>query len=207
MNAQPAARYVKKMNLYNMLQDFRHLLVADFREDFDELFVRDSYKMHPLPAQGQVIAILDKVDKINAEKEAKYKTKKIRRICLVAGTKMELNDPKIKFWEEFLKTDKHYSEYKLMVLDCPFIDFANKYPFLCHSKELSKANEGKYAEDIRSRLVGMKENDKIVLYSFAKFPTEIIESTLFIGNIYNSNSEMQLKDLKIKSLIDLVAYK
>lgn len=45
-----------------------------------------------------------------------------------------------------------------MVLDCPFIDFANKYPFLCHSKELSKLNEGKYAEDIRSRMVNMKEN-------------------------------------------------
>jgi hypothetical protein len=26
------------------------------------------------------------------------------------------------------------------------------------------------------------------------------------GNIYNSNSEMQLKNLKIKTLIDLVAY-
>lgn len=26
------------------------------------------------------------------------------------------------------------------------------------------------------------------------------------GSIYNSNSEMQLKDLKIKALVDLVAY-
>lgn len=65
MITQQAPKYTKKMNLYNMLQDLRHVLVSDFRLDFDELFIRDSYKMHPLPSKGQVIAILDKADKIN----------------------------------------------------------------------------------------------------------------------------------------------
>lgn len=31
MNTQQAPKYIKKMNLYNMIQDLRHLLVADFR--------------------------------------------------------------------------------------------------------------------------------------------------------------------------------
>ncbi len=61
--------------------------------------------------------------------------------------------------------------------------FANKYPFLCHSKELTKLNQGKYAEDIRSRMVGMKQNEKMVLYSFSKFPTEVVEDRLFVVHI------------------------
>lgn len=109
-----------------------------------------------MPTAGQVIAILDKVEKINLEKEAKYKTKKIRRVCLIGTNKLSLDDEKVRFWMDLFKSDKHYSDYKLMVLDSPFLEFANKYPFLCHSKELSKLNEGKYAEDIRSRMVGMK---------------------------------------------------
>jgi hypothetical protein len=180
MQTQVQARYTKKMTLYNMLQDFRHVLVVDYREEFDELFIRDSYKWQPGQSLGQLIGLLAKVEKINVEKETKYKTKRIRRVVLTAAEKLSLDDERVKQWEQLLRSDVEYKDYKLLVLENSFMEFANKYPFLCHSRELSKLNEGKYAEDIRSRMVNMKENDKAVLYSFAKFPTEIIEDKLFV---------------------------
>lgn len=68
MQSQVQARYIKKMQLYNMLEDFRHLLVVDYRQDFDELFIRDSFKWQPGQTNGQLIALLARVDKINQEK-------------------------------------------------------------------------------------------------------------------------------------------
>jgi hypothetical protein len=46
-----------------------------------------------------------------------------------------------------------------------------------------------------------------LLYPYCRFPTEIIPGKLYLGNIFSSNSERQLKDLKIKSLVDFVEYK
>lgn len=55
-------------------------------------------------------------------------------------------------------------------------------------------NKGKYAEDVRSRMVKMMENEKNVLYSFAKFPTEIIEDKLFVVRRYrNQGKHLQLE--------------
>lgn len=68
MQSQPQARYIKRMVLYNMLQDFRHVLLVDYREDFDELFIRDSYKWGTGKSLGELVGLLAKVDKINQEK-------------------------------------------------------------------------------------------------------------------------------------------
>lgn len=119
MSAVP--RYIKKMTLYNMIQDYRHLIICDYRKEFEELFIRDSYSMNPQPTLGQLIGILDKVDKINVEKEAKYKTKKIRRVVLIFEEKTPLTDERIVFWEKMFNSDGGLKDYKLMVLENPFL--------------------------------------------------------------------------------------
>lgn len=46
----------------------------------------------------------------------------------------------------------------------------------------------------------------MLLYPFAKFPSEIIPNKLYLGNVYASNSEKMLTDLKISSLADFIQY-
>ena len=39
-------KYLQGHYLYNMLQDFRHLLIFDFRANFSENYIRDSFNVY-----------------------------------------------------------------------------------------------------------------------------------------------------------------
>ena len=48
--------------------------------------------------------------------------------------------------------------------------------------------------------------EKLLLYPYSKFPAEIIIGKLYLGDVFASNSEKHLSDLKIKSLFDFIDY-
>ncbi|EGR28434.1 tryptophanyl-tRNA synthetase, putative [Ichthyophthirius multifiliis] len=50
------------------------------------------------------------------------------------------------------------------------------------------------------------QQEKMILYSFSQFPYEIIENQIYIGNIFHSNSQYYLNDLKITHLLDFCFY-
>eukprot|EP01017_Pseudomicrothorax_dubius_P010675 TRINITY_DN13842_c0_g1_i2.p1 TRINITY_DN13842_c0_g1~~TRINITY_DN13842_c0_g1_i2.p1 ORF type:complete len:189 (+),score=51.37 TRINITY_DN13842_c0_g1_i2:60-569(+) len=41
------------------------------------------------------------------------------------------------------------------------------------------------------------------LYSFCKFPIEVLENELFVGDVFHANNRRQLKDLKIINIFDV----
>ena len=91
------------------------------------------------------------------------------------------------------KEDKHYG------LNAGFDSFFQTYPFMC----LVKTEFDKLKEEGKSE----KEREKLLLYPYSKFPAEIIVNKLFLGDIYASNSQKHLEDLKIKTLVDFISYK
>jgi len=55
--------------------------------------------------------------------------------------------------------------------------------------------------------LGKEEYDRVLLYPYAKFPSEIIHNSLYLGNVYSSNSQKQLSSLGIISLVDFIDYR
>lgn len=130
--------------------------------------------------------------------EEKYKTKPIRRVAVIGykGTALDTDDQRTKTLLEGLKT---YGKFdKKYWLKDGFEGFQEKYPFLCLNLENKLQTEELTKKDKKI----LTENEEKWLYSFSRFPTEILEGTLFIGNTSNSNSKKQLNDLGIKSIFE-----
>ena len=75
------------IEVYNMLQDLRHVAIIDFRpfEDYSQGFIRDSYNFSISQKDSWlgVIEYLQNIAKKAEEEEKKYETKRIRRIVAI----------------------------------------------------------------------------------------------------------------------------
>lgn len=74
--------------------------------------------------------------------------------------------------------------------------FSMKFGFLCLNKQL--------VEQVKSEKQGNnldKAATKKLMYSHSRFPTVLIETQLLLGTTFNMNSNQQLADLGVKSLV------
>jgi hypothetical protein len=154
-----------------------------------------------------------------ANHEVKYKTKRIRRLVII-DEKSQKFDDKINVKHKFImETVKDFKDFdKVHYLTDGIEHFYEKYPFLCLDCSTnilpkpetliiqSKEEETKDEIVEKAQKAGISDAELKFLYSFSKFPTELIPDKVFIGSIHNSNNKKQLADLKIKSLLDLVTY-
>lgn len=108
--------------MVHLMQDFRHLLVFDFRQEFEQTHIRDAFHVHPGLNRGLILVYIDSVmdiidlaERKAAEKEQKYKNiKAIRRYFFLGSEKLEANNEGMAFVlkclsERASKEDKFYS--------------------------------------------------------------------------------------------------
>ena len=83
-----AVKAVKGHYLFNMLQDFRHVLVFDLREksEWESNHIRDSFNVNAQTPKPEVEKVIEASLRQADEKEQKYKQlKKVRRYFFIGG--------------------------------------------------------------------------------------------------------------------------
>ncbi|CAD8201734.1 unnamed protein product [Paramecium octaurelia] len=185
---------IQMMELYNMMNDNRHLVIADLRklEQFEEKQIRGSFCV-----QDNVQSIASHLEKqdANAKKnEEKYHTQPIRRIVIVNDdyTKIEQDAVLIQNLVQSLKMN----EYKVYYLKTSVEVFLGKYPFYTLSKVMLQNYEN----------LDNNEDQQKVLFSYSQFPQQLEDSKVFLGSNLNANSKRQLDALQIKTIIDFKRY-
>jgi len=209
-------KQVSREDLFNNLQDLRHLLIFDLRPkaDFHNWHVRDSFCVEDAKGDQQILLhYLEETDKKVKETEEKYKMKPIRRAFFVDTQQNTYNenDEKTKFVLDALK--KYGGFDKVFYLKQGIEHFSAKYPFLCLN--FNERDQESQTNNQNTKVEEKKEGEQPILspyqtklfYSFSRFPTEILEGKLFLGSIYNANNKRQMEDLGIKSIIEFVDYK
>ncbi|KAM3146220.1 hypothetical protein pb186bvf_001565 [Paramecium bursaria] len=183
-------KQISAQDLYNFIQDIRHLVIVDLRnqEQFEKQQIRGS-----LQIQGDPQLFLQKFSdyqKIAQKNEEKYKIMPIRRMVLVHDDP-NLIQMQLQLIEELQKQMK--VNYKTYTLSVSIQEFAQTYPFLILSKQQLDGYEQKQQNEFQNQ----------VLFAHSLFPSELIKGQIYLGSVFNANSKQQLNALKIKSLIDL----
>jgi len=220
---------IPRETLYNLTQDLRHLVMIDVRpkEEYDKNHIRDSFLLTDFENKKDLLKSFEEVDRKYEIQEEKYSTKKIRRIVIIdfKTNKFDENDPKHKLIIDAVKENRDFD--KVHYLQGGIEDFSAKYPFLCldfKERDASAKTEIKPGMEIEpdtiddntnkeeakqpenSNLASFNQYERKLIYSFCRFPTEIVNDVIYLGSIHNSNNRKQLSDLKIKSIIDLTTY-
>ncbi|CAD8189663.1 unnamed protein product [Paramecium pentaurelia] len=185
---------IQMMELYNMMNDYRHLLIADLRklELFEEKQIRGSFCI-----QDNVQIIVSHIEKQNSnaqKNEEKYHTQPIRRIVIVNDDylKIEQDTQLIKDLIQSLKMN----EYKVYYLKTSVETFLDKYPFYILSKVILQNYENLHNNEDQQKL----------LFAYSQFPQQLQENKLYLGSNLNANSKKQLDALQIKTIIDFKTY-
>ncbi|CAD8091838.1 unnamed protein product [Paramecium primaurelia] len=185
---------IQMMELYNMMNDYRHLLIADLRklELFEQKQIRGSFCI-----QDNVQIIVSHIEKQNSnaqKNEEKYHTQPIRRIVIVNDDymKIEQDTQLIKDLIQSLKMN----EYKVYYLKTSVETFLDKYPFYTLSKAILQNYEN----------LDNNEDQQKLLFAYSQFPQQLQENKLYLGSNLNANSKKQLDALQIKTIIDFKTY-
>jgi len=181
-------------------KDLRHIALIDFRssEEFDQCFIRDSINFDSQNKNSWLglVEYLKRKHSTALETEKKFELKKIRRILFV---------PQSHAAEEIQR------EFEMLIQVCETNEvdldkayylkesvgvFSMKFGFLCLNKQISeqvkKEKEGNNLD---------KEATKKLMYSHSRFPVVLIETQLLLGTTFNMNSNQQLADMGVKSLV------
>ncbi|CAD8105865.1 unnamed protein product [Paramecium sonneborni] len=185
---------IQMMELYNMMNDNRHLLIADLRklEFFEDKQIRGSFCI-----QNNVQSIGSYIEKhdINAKKnEEKYHTQPIRRMVIVNDEYQKIEQDAQLIKE--LINSLNMNQYKVSYLKSSVDTFLDKYPFYRISKTILQNYEN---------LDNNVDQEK-VLFAYSQFPQQLQENKLFLGSNLNANSKKQLEALQIKTIIDFKNY-
>lgn len=118
--------------------------------------------------------MIDLAERKANEKEQKYKNiQRVRRYFFVAEEKVRIDAEGLQFVLKCLDERKS-KEDKFYGLSEGFESFATLYPFmLLSSQKLKQAAEK-----------GKEEYDKVFLYPYAKFPSEIVPSKLYLVRMW-----------------------
>ncbi|KRX10958.1 Rhodanese-like domain [Pseudocohnilembus persalinus] len=210
--------------LYNFMQDLRHLIIIDTRDITNEnqTFIRGSYLLKKRSGIKEFIEFVNESVRKGEQFEKKYNSKKIRRAVFYdqLGQLKPENLGELEKYANILKQQD--PEFRVYLLKEGYEQFQKKYDFLCLSQEdfqkygqmqqfQQNENDQKMQNDKQQQ--EKTENDQIreklltdvqrkVLFANAQFPIEIQDSKLYLGNIYHANSDMMLKSLGIKTIID-----
>lgn len=127
--------------------------------------------------------------------ETKYKTKRIRRLCIIDDADKKYEEEKnenqkilmdairvsiVAFIQPYWPSLKDYKDFnKVFYLKGGFEGFEAKYPFLCvNFNERKKVQEEK--EKKSDKKDEIDEYTKKLMYSFSRFPFEIIPDKLYL---------------------------
>jgi len=146
--------------------------------------------------------------------QKKYNYKKIRRVLIIddlgeLSTKVPAN-----IQEHYETLSQSFKSHdidmdKYFYLNMSMEDLTLKFGFLCipyNYKELvaKEKNTDNYEVDINSQPKNsVSTMERQILYAYSRFPIILIENTLFVGNIFNANSSQQIKDMDIKSILNI----
>lgn len=200
----------KSVDLFNFLQDCRHIALIDMREEelFEQGFVRDSYNLLTDKKNSWLgtVEMLKNRSKKATDDEIKFGSKPIRRIVIIPRSRSEAV-----YAESFnvaLDICRHNDVQvdKVYILADSFEEFQAQFGYLCLSREILQA--AKEAGD--GRITNMAEvapARKRTIYCYSRFPTILVETQLLLGTVFNLNSSVQLNDLVVKSLVRFEAMK
>ncbi|CAD8203221.1 unnamed protein product [Paramecium pentaurelia] len=185
---------IQMMEFYNMMNDNRHLLIADLRklEFFEQKQIRGSFCI-----QNDVSMMTSHIEKhdTNAKKnEEKYHTQPIRRMVIVNDDYQKI-EQEAQLIKDLIQSFK-MNEYKIYYLKTSVDAFLDKYPFYTFSKTILQNYEN----------LDNNEDQQKVLFAYSQFPQQLQENKLYLGSNLNANSKKQLDALQIKTIIDLKKY-
>jgi rhodanese-related sulfurtransferase len=211
MKAITLKKYIpcKSWDVYNMLQDLRHVALIDLRPyaEFSEGYIRDSYNFNVTVKDSLigVIEYLNKCSKKAEENELKYESKKIRRVIVIPPARNE-EAYKTSF-EAVLALAASYEIDldKVYIMTDSIADFRMEFDFLCLNAEDKKQVQA--ANDMPNKSEALKQPAmKKLLFAHSRFPVMLLETQLFVGTGFNMNSDKQMRELKIKSAIHFDTY-
>lgn len=130
-----------------MIQDLRHLVILDFRDEgsFQKFAIRDTFflSMNKAESWKQMIAHFKQNDSKATQYEMKYKSKKIRRVIIIADFDKSEANPDGKPPQAPKNIQDHYATLhesckshditmdKFYYLNDYLANFEAKFPFLC----------------------------------------------------------------------------
>jgi len=212
-----AFKQVSREDLFNNLQDLRHIVLLDLRPSqvFYSCHIRGSFCVdYADNNESSLLQYFDDVDKKATENETKYKSKPIRRAFLIDTNANQYNENN-KETKLALDCIKKFGGFdKVSYLKQGIESFIEKYPFLClNFHERDQESDEKAKKPVEENKVNsegkpiLSPYETKLLYSMSRFPTEITEGKIFLGSMYNANNRKQMQDLGIKSVIEFIDYK
>jgi hypothetical protein len=200
----------KSVDLYNLLQDCRHVALIDMREEerFEQGFVRDSYNLITDKKNSWLgtVEMLKNRSKKATDNEIKFGSKPIRRIVMIPKTRSEaVYEESFAAALDLCRHNEVQVDKVYMLVDS-FEEFKEQFGYLCLSREIVEA--AKAAGDARiTCMAEVDPNRRKTIYCYSRFPTILVETQLLVGTVFNLNSRVQLDDLRVKSMVKFEAMK
>jgi hypothetical protein len=191
--------------------DFR---TQEFLEANDSKMIRNCYQLSTKKVQTwkDLVSHFEELDTKASKFELKYtQYKKIRR-CVIIDNFTSTGKPGVipeniqdhyTTLFESCKTHGILIDKYLYLNDFP--TFLEKFPFLAipHNIHSTISTEKKALTLHEGPIPQVTKSERLLLYTFARFPFIMLENEILLGNTFNANSSMQLIDLGIKSLVDI----
>ena len=117
------------------------------------------------------------IAKFNAAKKTKL-GEKIEAIFVVNGSKMDETIEFTKYFQKLIVDTYDLNDIPIYILNTDFDNFRHKFPFLCHGID----------------------DDK---YGIHKYPSQILNDKLFLGNMTHAVTKQILLNLKITHIINM----
>ena len=200
-------KLLSRTTLYNLTQDYNHLVILDIRpkEDFLKSFIRQSYWLDNentnLENLKDFISFLEKKEKnfISSKKKNTKDKNNQRRLVIIKNNSQKQDLPELTKKLDIKNFFTQFSYFENLK------EFEKQYPFLTLSPfktpEDQKNLKNTSFEIIQKKL--LKEQQKKVLYANSSFPLCLKKDQIYIGNNFHGNSKILLEDLKIDFLISI----
>ena len=203
----PLYKYIpcKAIDVFNMIQDMRHVCLLDTRtaDSYTRLHIRDAVRFEHPPQNpqtgspaglavdsgesevGKIVDYMNRCDKKFSDDEAKYNLKKIRRLVVVPRDNSPETCEAIHQTLRGVAASHGVSIDKVYVMVEDFEKVESTYPFVCIKDNI-------YSEE--------------TMYAFSRFPIILIQDELMVGNVYSMNNKRQMNDMGVKSVVKFGVY-